>query len=216
MAIAGTLLAILLFLAAGRIDWTLGWLFVGLWFSTKIVYLLVVGRRDPALLTERASRHTDTKRWDRIVMSVYLMMALLTFGVSGLDRVRYNWSASMPTILVLMGSIVYLLSNLLSMWAMTSNPFHSTESRIQSYRDQRVISTGPYRHIRHRTYAASVLIWMSTPFILGSWWALVPGSMASLMMVLRTLLEDRMLHAELVGYVDYARRVRHRLVPGVW
>jgi protein-S-isoprenylcysteine O-methyltransferase Ste14 len=214
--VAGTLLAILLFLAAGRIDWTLGWVFVSLWFGTKIAYLLFIGRQDPALFAERASRHANTKRWDRIIMSLYLLMALLTFGASGLDAVRYNGSTPMPTILVVAGVIVYRLLNLLAVWAMKSNPFHSNETRIQSDRGHKVVKTGPYRHVRHPTYAASVLIWVSTPFILGSWWALIPGGLAGLMMVLRTLLEDRMLHDELVGYTDYVQRVRYRLLPGIW
>lgn len=112
--------------------------------------------------------------------------------------------------------ILYLLGNSLAGWAINSNPFFSSESRIQTDRSQKVTSSGPYRFLRHPAYSAAFLLWITTGPMLASWWALIPGFLAGLMMVIRTVYEDRMLNVELPGYADYARQVRYRLVPGLW
>jgi len=109
-----------------------------------------------------------------------------------------------------------LLGNSLAGWAVNSNPFFSAESRLQTDRAQKVASTGPYRFIRHPAYSAAFLLWITTGLMLESWWALIPGFLAGLMMVIRTVLEDRMLHNELPGYAGYAQQVRYRLIPGIW
>ena len=80
----------------------------------------------------------------------------------------------------------------------------------------RCTSTGPYRFIRHPAYLAAFLLWITTGLMLESWWAVIPGLLAGLMMVIRTIYEDRMLIADLPGYAEYALRVRYRLLPGVW
>jgi protein-S-isoprenylcysteine O-methyltransferase Ste14 len=115
-----------------------------------------------------------------------------------------------------MAYIIYLLGNSLAGWAINSNPFFSAESRLQTDRNQRVTSSGPYRFIRHPAYSASILLWITTGLMLESWWAVLPGFLAGLTMIIRTIYEDRMLQAELPGYVDYAKQVRYRLIPGVW
>jgi protein-S-isoprenylcysteine O-methyltransferase Ste14 len=112
--------------------------------------------------------------------------------------------------------IIYLLGNSLAGWAINSNPYFSSESRLQADRGQHVANRGPYRYIRHPAYAAAFLLWLTTGLMLASWWAVIPGLMAGLMMVIRTVFEDRMLKAELPGYAAYARQVRYRLLPGLW
>lgn len=99
---------------------------------------------------------------------------------------------------------------------MTANTYFSTAVRIQSDRGQTVCSTGPYRFVRHPGYVGFVLQSISVPFLLGSLWALIPGIVATVLMIIRTSLEDRTLQAELPGYQDYVHKVRYRLVPGIW
>jgi len=99
---------------------------------------------------------------------------------------------------------------------MTANAFLSTVVRIQAERGHYVVTTGPYAYVRHPMYAGMVLTFWGVPLLLGSWWALLPGSLNALLFVIRTALEDRTLQAELPGYADYVRKVRRRLVPGVW
>lgn len=208
--------AILIFGCAGRLTWNLGWVFVIAWIVPKLVFLFLLRWRDPDLLVERATRHKNTKSYERVILPLYFVFAFGTFVVAGLDGGRFRWSGELPILLIVAAYIIYLLGNSLAGWAINSNPFFSSESRIQTDRNQKVTSSGPYRFIRHPAYSAAVLLWITTGFMLESWWALVPGFLAGLMMVIRTVYEDRMLTAELPGYADYARQVRYRLAPGLW
>ena len=99
---------------------------------------------------------------------------------------------------------------------MVVNPFFEKAVRIQTNHRHRVIDKGPYAYIRHPGYAGFVGFIFSTPLLLASAWAFVPALIAVVLLVIRAALEDRMLHAELTGYTEYAARVRFRLIPGVW
>jgi protein-S-isoprenylcysteine O-methyltransferase Ste14 len=211
-----TLTAVLLFGGAGRLDWGLGWLFVAAWLIPKLAFLVVWRWRDPDLLVERATRHPNTQSYDRAILPVYFALAFSTFLVAGLDGGRFGWSAAVPVPVVAAAYFVYLLGNGLAGWAMASNPYHSSESRLQAERGQTVVDRGPYQIVRHPSYLAAVLLWPATGPMLGSWWAVIPGVLTALMMIIRTICEDRMLQAELPGYADYARQVRYRLIPGLW
>jgi len=99
---------------------------------------------------------------------------------------------------------------------MITNVYFSTVVRIQSDRGHTVCRSGPYRFVRHPGYAGAILQSLGIPFLLGTFWALIPGLIAAALMVIRTALEDRLLQAELPGYLDFVRDVRYRLMPGVW
>jgi protein-S-isoprenylcysteine O-methyltransferase Ste14 len=216
MTITGLVLNGVLFLAAGRVDWLSGWLYVALWMASKIAYVLIIGQRDPALIAERARQPADQKPWDRVVLTLYLVFCFATIVAAGLDaRCRRQPSAGSVWIIAV-GVVIYVASLALATWATASNPFHSRVSRIQDDRGHTVATAGPYHYLRHPTYLATIVGWLGTPPILESWWALIPAALAGAMMILRTALEDRMLHEELPGYADYARQVRYRLLPGIW
>jgi protein-S-isoprenylcysteine O-methyltransferase Ste14 len=118
--------------------------------------------------------------------------------------------------LELIGLAGLILGMTLFSWGMVTNAYFAVAARIQSERGQQVITTGPYRFVRHPGYAGTILTAVTIPLLLGSLWAFWPGLVLIAALVARTLLEDRLLHAELPGYGDYARRVRFRLLPGVW
>jgi protein-S-isoprenylcysteine O-methyltransferase Ste14 len=210
------LIGVLLFVGAGRIDWGLGWLFCALWGLLKLAFVLLLRWQDPALMVERTTRHKNTQRYDRLILPMYFLMAFGAILVAGLDGGRFRWSGEMPVGLIAAAYIVYLVGNGLAAWAAGFNPFFSSESRLQAERGQKVARRGPYRFVRHPAYLATILIWPVTGPLLGSWWAVLPGLLAALMMLIRTVFEDRMLLADLPGYADYAGQVRHRLFPGVW
>jgi protein-S-isoprenylcysteine O-methyltransferase Ste14 len=207
---------ILIFGGAGRLNWALGWIFVTAWIIPKLVFLILLRLRDPSLLVERATRHKNAQQYDKILIPIYFVFAFGTFIVAGLDGGRFRWSGDVSITLIIAAYVVYLLGNSLAGWAINSNPFFSAESRLQTERAQKVASSGPYRFIRHPAYSAALLLWVTTGLMLESWWALVPGFLAGLIMIIRTVYEDRMLIAELPGYAGYAQQVRYRLVPGIW
>jgi protein-S-isoprenylcysteine O-methyltransferase Ste14 len=210
------LIAVLVFAGAGRLDWELGWLFVALWGLLKLVFILLLRWHDPALLVERATRHENTQSYDRWIVPVYFVFCFVTILVAGIDGGRFRWSGEMPVALILISYVIYLFGNGLASWAVSANPFFSSESRLQADRNQKVTRQGPYRFVRHPAYFAAILLWLVTGLLMASWYALIPGLLAALMMFLRTVYEDRMLHAELPGYAEYAQQVRYRLCPGIW
>jgi protein-S-isoprenylcysteine O-methyltransferase Ste14 len=111
---------------------------------------------------------------------------------------------------------IILSGYILGSYALIENRFFSGVVRIQTERGHYVVSSGPYRWLRHPGYAGAVLAYLATPFFLDSWWAFLPAVLLTILLVIRTALEDRTLQDELTGYYDYARRVRFRLLPGVW
>lgn len=213
----GTLLtAALIFISAGRLDWPLAWLFVLAWGLFKLVFAILLRWRNPELIVERATRHANTQPYDRWILPIYFVLAFGTFAIAGLDGGRFRWSGEMPNILVIIAYIIYLLGNFLAAWAVDANAFFSSESRLQTDRQQNVTRNGPYHFVRHPGYLAAVILWPATGPMLESWWAVLPGLLAALAMFIRTVYEDRMLQAELPGYKEYTQQVRYRLFPGIW
>jgi protein-S-isoprenylcysteine O-methyltransferase Ste14 len=205
-----------LFTAAGRWNWTRGWISVALSVVGLTVLGLIVQRYNPELMAERARwRRKDTKRFDKIFMAVYQPLVLLQPAVAGLDAVRFRWS-SMPFAFVYAGGALFAASLLLIGWVMIVNPYAETSVRIQSDRGHRVITSGPYRFVRHPMYVGVMLMGIANPLLWGSVWALVMSAVMILLFIWRTAREDQTLRQELAGYEEYASQTRYRLLPGVW
>ena len=207
--------ALTLFIPAGRLDWPMGWALVVIYAAWVTAQAVLLIPRCPELLAERAKRRQDFARWDTAVLGLIGVLLLVKYIVAGLDH-RFGWTPQMPAGLQIAAMVVAALGYALLTWAMVSNAFFSLGYRIQGERGHRVASGGPYRYVRHPGYSGSVAFELATPIMLGSLWALVPGVLAAVLLVVRTVLEDRELQADLEGYDEYARQVRYRLIPGVW
>lgn len=208
-------LAALLFLAAGRLDWGMAWAYLAIYVVNVAVNTLVLLPRNPELIAERAETKADSKTWDKS-LSLFIGAAMLaSLVVAGL-QVRFGWSPALPLAIQLVALLLTVLAQALFSWAMICNPFFSRTVRIQTDRGQTVITNGPYHYVRHPGYTGMVFSMLTTPIMLGSLWALIPGAVAAVLYVVRTVLEDRTLQNELIGYPDYAQKVRYRLLPGVW
>lgn len=207
--------ALTLFIPAGRLDWPMGWALVVIYAAWVTAQAVLLIPRCPELLAERAKRRQDFARWDTAVLGLIGVLLLVKYIVAGLDQ-RFGWTPQMPAGLQIAAMVVAALGYALLTWAMVSNAFFSLGYRIQGERGHRVASGGPYRYVRHPGYSGSVAFELATPIMLGSLWALVPGVLAAALLVVRTVLEDRELQADLEGYDEYARQVRYRLIPGVW
>jgi len=204
---------VLLFLAAGRLDWWMAWAYLGMGVVNMAVLALIL---DPELQAERARIREEAKKWD-IVLAILMARVgpLAMLIVAGLDR-RFRWSAEVPLALQVATVAVVLAGFILGDWAMMVNRFFASVVRIQRDRGHTVVTGGPYRFVRHPGYAASLLHYIAAPFMLGALWALIPAGLIWVVVIIRTALEDRTLQEELEGYKDYTRRVRYRLLPGVW
>lgn len=205
-----------LFLAAGTLAWPAGWVFLGLFFGFVAVISRWLLRHDPDLLRERmTATRSDQAAWDRVFFAAAYVGFLGWLALMALDAVRFRWSR-LPARLQAVGGAVLLASFRLFFLTFRENSFLSPVVRIQRDRGQTVISTGPYRHVRHPMYAAFLLFVAGTTLLLGSRWGAAAGALLGLMVARRAVLEERTLRDGLPGYAAYTARVRHRLIPGVW
>ena len=209
------MVALLLFLSAGRWDWIMGRALVGIVAMWVIATGLVVIPRYPELLAERLGPRKGGKTWDAAIMGVVGLGTIARYIVAGLDA-RFGWTTGMPFALQVIGLVIAALGYALVVWATGSNAFFSQIVRIQKERGHAVATGGPYRFVRHPSYVGTILVELAVPIMLGSWWALIPGGLDAILFIIRTALEDKTLQRELDGYQEYADRVRHRLLPGVW
>lgn len=205
---------VILFAAAGRLDWREAWIFLAIYLTGVMINGLWSLRHNPEMLNERGRIGANAKSWDKLIGIIYMILLLAIYIMAGLDR-RYTWSAE-PLWVKILGGIAFALSLAMTFWVMKSNAFLSTFVRIQDERGHTTVTEGPYRFVRHPMYAGILLMSPGMPLLLGSWWALIPGLLTIILFFVRTALEDKTLQAELPGYVEYSQKVRYRLIPGIW
>jgi protein-S-isoprenylcysteine O-methyltransferase Ste14 len=211
-------IAALVFLGAGRLNWTWGWVFGIVYFICWLVLSVALWRYNPELLTargKRASQLTGTKSWDWVLLTLYTLVFIGQPFVAGLDF-RYSWSIHPASIVYIVGNLLMLAAYMLLAWSMVVNRNFEVTVRIQEDRGHRVVTSGPYRYVRHPGYVSVILTFIALPIALGTWTALIPGFIGIVVFIVRTALEDRTLQAELPGYADYTRQTHYRLLPGVW
>jgi protein-S-isoprenylcysteine O-methyltransferase Ste14 len=211
------MLAILLF-SAGSWTWWVAWAYT---LSGTLVLLgsrlfIILNYPDLALERSRAHELEDVKEWDKILMPLTTLVGpLAAWIVAGLSH-RLGWPPDLSDWIQIAALVLIQLGSLLGTYAMGFNRYFSSQVRIQTDRGQTVVQKGPYSWVRHPAYAGTLLSWLATPVFFSSWWVAVPAILTICALVLRTALEDRVLQAELPGYSDYARRVKYRLIPGIW
>jgi protein-S-isoprenylcysteine O-methyltransferase Ste14 len=207
-----------LWVPAWDVGWWQAWVYSVVLLVAGIGGRLWAELRHPGLLAERQSleKVQEAKPWDKVLaplMAVSISFPL--FIVAGLDH-RWGWSPVFPTWLNILGLVMVSVGYALAVWALVENPFFSSTVRVQWERGHVVCDTGPYRIVRHPGYAGNMLPLAGIALALGSLWTLIPAVVAFIIAVIRTRLEDRTLQEELPGYRDYARRVRYRLIPGIY
>jgi protein-S-isoprenylcysteine O-methyltransferase Ste14 len=208
-------MAALIFCSYGGPGYWQGWVYFGLNLAIVAATNWVL-RNEPGLVAERLRPGKGMRWWDKIYFGLSTPLYFAAVIVAGVDVGRTQWSRPVPVGLYAAAVAVYILGQALFLWAKKVNPFFSSVVRIQTDRGQTVCREGPYRVVRHPGYLAGILFGLATPLVLGSYWALVPQSLAAVLLIMRTGLEDRFLRKELLWYEEYTQAVRARLVPGVW
>jgi protein-S-isoprenylcysteine O-methyltransferase Ste14 len=209
--------ALALFLAAGTVAWPAGWAFLLLFFGFVVALSLWLLKHNPGLLTERMTGigKPDQKAWDKVFFALANVLFLAWLVLMPLDAVRFQWSR-VPAWLQLVGALLLLGSFALFFLTFRENSFLSPAVRVQNERGQTVISTGPYRYVRHPMYATATIFLVGTTFLLGSWYGLALALLLVLAIALRAVQEERTLRAELNGYDTYMSQVKYRLIPYIW
>ena len=210
-------IAVVLFGAAGTLSWPPAWAFVGVSLVVAFLITRMVARHDPAIL-KNSLRWPILRAelpWDGIFKVLFTVLFPGWLALMGLDAVRFDWSW-MPDWLQIAGGIgvAAALSSIYRVFEENTSLWRSL--RLRTERGRQIISTGPYAVVRHPLYAAGVILFVSTALLLGSWLGLAGGLVLASAIVFLTAMEDRELRLKLEGYADYSRRVRYRLLPGVW
>lgn len=207
----------LLFVSAGHINIPRAWCYLVISFIGMFGGIVLVGKVNPELLNHRGQwkKKKDTKPWDKVLLIAYGITGFYVLPVViGLDM-RFQWSY-LGIHFTIAGIVLFLIGSILLHWAMIVNTHFETTVRIQNDRGHKVITTGPYKIVRHPGYVGSILWAVATPLIIGSIVGLIPAGIAGFLLLIRTSLEDKTLHSELNGYAEYTERVRYRLFPGIW
>lgn len=207
-------MAVALFWPAGTLNWTRGWVFLGMFIALTIVAMIWIWRTNPELYAVRRKYQKGTKAWDAVVATLTIISFAAILPVAGFDE-RFRW-APQPDWVVWLGYALTIAGYVGVTWAQSVNRHFEATVRIQTDRDHKVIDTGPYAIIRHPGYITAVFFAAGIALSLGSLYALIPAGVLTLLLIGRTLAEDATLKAELTGYRDYAARVKQRWIPGVW
>jgi protein-S-isoprenylcysteine O-methyltransferase Ste14 len=213
-----SLISLLLLVCGGDLGWWQAWLYSLLVLVAGIGGRIWAERRHPGITAERQNKESfhNAKAWDKVLaplMAVSVSYPMVI--VAGLDH-RYRWSLEFPLWLNVIGLVLIAFGYAFAAWALAENRFFSGVVRIQTERGHVVCDTGPYRLVRHPGYAGNLLALVGIVLALSSVWTLIPLAVASIITAIRTALEDRTLQEELPGYRDYTRRVRSRLIPGIY
>jgi protein-S-isoprenylcysteine O-methyltransferase Ste14 len=204
------LMAAALFAGAGRLNVPPIWEYLGVYGAMMVVSAFLA---DPEMVQERL--RPGGKPLDR---RYFLLMALFLahLVVAGMDGGRYHWAPEVPQPLQLGALGVLTVGLTIDVWAMRTNRFFSSVVRIQAERGHTLVTGGPYRWVRHPAYVATLGVILASGIALGSWAAVVVALPFVPFLLYRTVTEDAFLKKNLPGYEEYASRVRHRLLPGVW
>lgn len=203
----------LMFVPAG-LDWMNGWFFLSVFTLEILIAIVCLWQVNREIFAARQKIQKGTKLWDRVLLIFLVGSLFAIYPIAGIDE-RLQWSQA-RTGVIIFGYLLFSIGFLISIWVEAVNKFAEPGVRIQTDRGQTVIDSGPYAFVRHPLYAGSFLLFFGMALALGSFVAMIPAATSSSILVLRTYLEDRTLRRELNGYEQYAKRVRYRLIPGVW
>lgn len=202
---------------SGDWAWWEAWTYALLSSLGFILSRVLAAKRHPDIIEERARSMDlqDAKSWDRVLAPTLALGSILILVVAGFDRL-FQWSDRFSLEMKIIALMVIIFGYWLGSWALIENRFFSGVVRIQKDRGHRVVSSGPYRFVRHPGYAGALWAYLFTPILLDSMWAFIPAILLIGVLVLRTALEDKTLQVELPGYKEFTQKTRYRLLPGIW
>ena len=205
------LVGLLIFLPAGTLGYTYGWLLVGLLFGPMLIAGFVMLAKSPDFLKKRLDAK-EKQGPQKAVVALAGLMFVAGFVVAGLDF-RFGWS-TVPTWVVITASVLFLVAYALYAEVMRENAYLSRTIKVEE--GQTVVDTGMYGIVRHPMYAVTVLLFLMIPLILGSWYALIVFAFYPAIIVVRLKDEEELLTKELPGYAEYKQKVKYRIIPFIW
>ncbi len=205
------LVGLLIFLPAGTLHYTYGWLLIGLLFGPMLVAGFVMLFKSPAFLEKRLDAK-EKQAAQKGVLAFSGLMFIAGFVVAGLDF-RFGWSV-IPKWVVITASVIFLAAYALYAEVMRENAYLSRTIKVEE--GQTVVDTGLYGIVRHPMYMATLLLFLAIPLVLGSWYALIAFAFYPAIIIVRLKDEEDLLSRELPGYEEYKKNVKYRLIPFIW
>lgn len=205
------MVALLIFLPAGTVNFAKGWLFMGLLFVPMLIAGFVMLFKSPEFLAKRLDVK-EKQSTQKGVIAVSGLMFIAGFVVAGLDY-RFGWS-QMPAPVTVIASVLFLIAYALYAEVMRENAYLSRTIKVEE--GQTVVDTGLYSIVRHPMYMASILLFLMMPIVLGSWYALIVFAIYPAVIVVRLKDEEELLTRELSGYAEYKKKVKYRIIPFIW
>jgi protein-S-isoprenylcysteine O-methyltransferase Ste14 len=213
------LVAIVLFVPAGTLSWWRAWVLLAVLLVVRIVSAVAVYRANPALLRERAKLpiHRDQPRTDRMLLLAVIATGFVALpAIAALDVFHWHLLPRPAPLIADLGLVLFTLGWALQALALRANAFATSVVRLQRERQHAVVDTGVYRIVRHPFYAGTPLVLVGLGLWLESYASALFAVVPTAFVVMRLMLEERFLRRELPGYSEYAARVPHRLLPGIW
>ncbi len=205
------LVGLLIFLSAGTMQFTYGWLFIGLLFVPMLIAGFVMLAKSPEFLIKRLDAK-EKQATQKGVVALSGLMFLAGFVVAGLDY-RFSWSR-MPVAVTIIASVLFLVAYALYAEVMRENVYLSRTIKVEE--GQKVVDTGLYGIVRHPMYMATILLFLMIPVVLGSWYALIVFAFYPAIIIVRLKDEEDLLTRELPGYAEYKKKVKYRIIPFIW
>ena len=205
------IIGLLLFVSAKTINYWNAWLLIAILFIPMFVAGIVMMIKSPELLKKRLRAKEKVKEQKQVILFSALMF-VSGFIIAGLDF-RYKWT-EIPDLVVIVSSVVFIIAYILYAEVLRENRYLSRTIEVQE--NQKVVDTGLYSIVRHPMYAATILMFLSMPLILGSIISFVIFLIYPFIISKRIKNEEEILERELVGYAEYKKKVKYKLIPFVW
>jgi len=204
-------LAALLFIPAGTFDYWQAWLYLIVVLIPMAFVMFYFLATDPEFL-ERRFKTKEREREQELFQMAGAPLVLLGFILPGLG-VRFGWQMAPAEVSVAACMLVFLGYGIVFL-VFKENSWAGRTIRVE--KGQKVVSSGPYAHVRHPMYSGMMIWYLATPLALGSYVALIPFLLFAPLLRIRIKNEEGVLARELKGYKEYCRKVKWRLVPGIW
>jgi protein-S-isoprenylcysteine O-methyltransferase Ste14 len=204
-------MGLVFFLPAQTLRYWQAWVYMFILLVPMLFVMAWLFRNNPELLARRM-RARERERRQRNIQMFGSLVFLGIFLVPGLDR-RFGWSSVPPAVVIIADFLVLLAYGLIAV-VFKKNRYASRVVEVEN--GQTVITSGPYRLVRHPMYLGVLIMYILSPLALGSYWAVLPALLLIFVLIARIRNEEKVLAAELGGYREYMQRVRYRLIPGIW